>query len=580
MCESFIFPYWQSECIKNLLNLPDVEVTCLIQPVHFQPEFVDLSFTDRIKRKIKNGCLINSIQKYLQTKIKDYNLYLWKLYSKKDLSKHKPKCDECVDLTSFLSGAKIIKAKYSIKGKFSQYIDHESVDLIKRENLDFILRFAFGIIRGDILDVPRHGIWSYHHGDTEKYRGLPPGFWEIYNKEKVTGCILQRLTHHLDGGIILKKSFFRTDLSSYSRNRNNIYLESSSWVAQLSASLLMDNENFLKLFDKKKSSLGKIYSYPGNLQMIIFLWHNFCYLVEQRLFQLQKIKLNWKIGYANVSISDYLFSNHENTEIHWWKVPCGRFWADPFFITNNNKKYVFFENAELNSERGEITYFEMSDPSKVFTALKTNYHLSFPFIFEFKSTIYLLPEQCESNKVILYKSLDFPESWKEHHVILDGFPGVDPVIYRNGDYWYLFVGNQNDKPNDKVYIYVSKSLDGVFEKHPSSPLIKHGQARNAGAIIECNNKLFRVSQQFGGGYDYGKNVILNEILVLTPKEYAESIWFPIKAEGDWEFADGVHHVFGDKEMVVIDAKQHVKNRLTLRRALYQHFLSVMHRCFH
>lgn len=34
---------------------------------------------------------------------------------------------------------------------------------------------------------------SYHHGDMRRYRGQPPGFWELYNGEREIGVTVQRL---------------------------------------------------------------------------------------------------------------------------------------------------------------------------------------------------------------------------------------------------------------------------------------------------------------------------------------------------------------------------------------------------
>ena len=40
---------------------------------------------------------------------------------------------------------------------------------------------------------------SFHHGDPRKYRGRPSGFYEIANKEKIQGQVVQILTPKLDG---------------------------------------------------------------------------------------------------------------------------------------------------------------------------------------------------------------------------------------------------------------------------------------------------------------------------------------------------------------------------------------------
>lgn len=59
---------------------------------------------------------------------------------------------------------------------------------------------GFGILKAAVLEVPRYGVISYHHGDMRKYRGQPPGFWELYNGEREMGMTVQRLNIGLDCG--------------------------------------------------------------------------------------------------------------------------------------------------------------------------------------------------------------------------------------------------------------------------------------------------------------------------------------------------------------------------------------------
>ena len=62
------------------------------------------------------------------------------------------------------------------KGKYAELFLEEDIEKIKSKNLDFIIRFGFGILKGEILNAARWGIWSFHHGDEQKFRGGPPGF--------------------------------------------------------------------------------------------------------------------------------------------------------------------------------------------------------------------------------------------------------------------------------------------------------------------------------------------------------------------------------------------------------------------
>ena len=99
--------------------------------------------------------------------------------------------------------------KTTLKGKFSEYFSDEDILNIKEFKLDFILRFSFNIIRGEILEAARFGIWSYHHDDERRYRGGPACFWELYNGDVTTGAMLQQLTERLDGGIRLVSRMVR-----------------------------------------------------------------------------------------------------------------------------------------------------------------------------------------------------------------------------------------------------------------------------------------------------------------------------------------------------------------------------------
>ena len=69
-----------------------------------------------------------------------------------------------------------------IQKKYSDYFSNEVVKEIQSCDADFILRFGFRILRGDILHSAKFGVLSLHHGDVETYRGSPPAFWEVFHK--------------------------------------------------------------------------------------------------------------------------------------------------------------------------------------------------------------------------------------------------------------------------------------------------------------------------------------------------------------------------------------------------------------
>jgi folate-dependent phosphoribosylglycinamide formyltransferase PurN len=66
-----------------------------------------------------------------------------------------------------------------------------------------VLLGGFGIIRQPLINVCNSGIFSYHHGDMRKYRGMPPAFWEIYYGEQEMGISVQKISEKLDAGQLL-----------------------------------------------------------------------------------------------------------------------------------------------------------------------------------------------------------------------------------------------------------------------------------------------------------------------------------------------------------------------------------------
>ncbi len=70
------------------------------------------------------------------------------------------------------------------------------------ENCDVVVRYGFGLIRGDILDATEYGVLSFHPADIRKYRGLgAPQAW-LDDRDRI-GMTLQRLTEAVDGGEIV-----------------------------------------------------------------------------------------------------------------------------------------------------------------------------------------------------------------------------------------------------------------------------------------------------------------------------------------------------------------------------------------
>lgn len=70
------------------------------------------------------------------------------------------------------------------------------------DRCDVLVRFGFGLIRGDVLTATEHGVLSFHPADIRKYRGM--GVPAIFHDgQDRGGATLQRLDESIDGGEIV-----------------------------------------------------------------------------------------------------------------------------------------------------------------------------------------------------------------------------------------------------------------------------------------------------------------------------------------------------------------------------------------
>jgi len=137
---------------------------------------------------------------------------------------------------------------------------------IREHNLDLlVLVSGFGIIRGTLLNVCPKGILSYHHGDMRKYRGMPPGLWELYHGEKEIGITVQQIASGLDDGLPIEEK--------------HLPIYPNDTLGTLTARLKTEDEGMLYAALKKMANpdfapvpiqkFGKAYTLPNFRQWIL-----------------------------------------------------------------------------------------------------------------------------------------------------------------------------------------------------------------------------------------------------------------------------------------------------------------------
>jgi hypothetical protein len=228
------------------------------------------------------------------------------------------------------------------------------------------------------------------------------------------------------------------------------------------------------------------------------------------------------------------------------------FVADPFMVRVEDNWLMFFEIFNQKQYKGEIAFARSQDGynwNYQHIILSEDFHLSYPYVFQFESNWYMIPESCEANSVRLYQAKKFPDTWEFVSEILVGSRFVDASILNFNDMWWLFVGIEPPDGTgcDRLKLYYADRLDGDWVEHPISPVVSNSLkiSRPAGRIRQIGERPIRFAQDCT--VTYGHNVTAMQIESLTKTEYAEA---EIQTDGDYLFElgtmscnqVGMHHI--------------------------------------
>jgi hypothetical protein len=231
-------------------------------------------------------------------------------------------------------------------------------------------------------------------------------------------------------------------------------------------------------------------------------------------------------------------------------------YADPFLFAHAGTLYLFVETVQKGGH-GEISAYRTSDLQKIEdlgVILRTPFHLSFPFVFEDASSIYMVPESGRAGSVSLYQFDQFPFNLRKVRTLLNG-NFVDSHLLRHDGIWFLFT-----TLNNELQLYISDDLlSKDFYPHPASPITADTRiSRSAGSVLDLGRQLYRVAQDCSTAY--GENVTLIEIRALSPVTYQERVAIDrlFALNNSWD-ARGAHHLsvceFLGKIVIATDGKQ-------------------------
>jgi hypothetical protein len=423
---------------------------------------------------------------------------------------------EPTDVTALVEGGDVLRVAPLRKG-FVDRFRPEHVQQARDANLDVMLRFGFRIVKGEILEAARYGMWSLHHDDNRSYRGGPALFWEMYERNPESGTILQILTDALDGGKVLYRSIGPTNFASLYKNRRATYWKSAAFMMRRLADLHRDGWASLQALDtysEPNTYSRGIFRRPTNRQMVRFLARTYGYRFRQKLRG--TLEEQWVLAFRRRG-SDDRFTIVD--------PPADRFYADPFLAEHDGRTFVFFEDYSYVERKGTLACAELgaSGIGEPHTVLAGPDHLSYPSLFQWRGEWFMVPETGARRRVEIWRARRFPDEWALETVAFNGVDACDATLVEHDGRWWMFVTLCVDggPRADEVSLFHAPTPLGPWQPHRANPVVSDAaHARPAGAIYRDGDALIRPSQDARGGY--GQAITLNRIDRLSPREYRET----------------------------------------------------------
>ena len=453
------------------------------------------------------------------------------------------------------------------KTKHSDYLPDEAIEKIRNSELDILLRVGFRILRGDILSAAKHGVWSYHHGDSRVNRGGPPCFWEVNEIWPEVGSMLQKLEEDLDNGLVLYRSTGPVFPYSLENTRNRLYWKSSVYLPRVLKELKTYPDTFYERVAARQGPVNfysnRLYKEPTPFQLLG--------LAVKRTFVKIRTTIRRRLNLEQwILLFQLRTDKHDQgpstTALRYTEIlpPEDRLWADPHVVARDDKFYIYLEELPYSTMKGHISVMEIDSEgnwSEPVTVLEKPYHLSYPFILEEDGELWMIPESKNNMTVDLYRCSDFPLEWEHHTTLIKDQGLVDSTLYFHDGRWWLFANIESHREMaehgwDELHLFYADDFrSNDWTAHPNNPIISDLKcSRPAGPLFTRDGKLYRPSQNCS--YDYGYDITISEIHTLSTVDYAETVVDSITP--DWrDDIIGTHSIThargGEHTLSVLDA---------------------------
>jgi hypothetical protein len=485
---------------------------------------------------------------------------LWRLYNNRWVARRSAAVQR-VDCSDLLAGVARLSVQPRLVGRHSQHFPDDAIVTLRELELDVLLRFGFGILRGEVLTVARHGVWSFHHDDERAIRGGPPSFWEVADGHDTTGVLFQRLTERLDAGVPLARATFRTVSYSYPRNRDRAAFGAASLPARVARQVRRGALDIDSL--PTAHADAAIRRDPTNIELLRFAARHFPRSVSERVRSVV-VGARWAVGLAadpgDGSVPDV-------GGFQWLAEGRRGYDADPFAVEHHGRQAILVEEFDERSGEGTIsalTRRDSGDWERSRKVIDPRVHASYPFPVHVGEDLFCVPETARLGRVEAWRCVQLPDRWQRAHTLVEA-PVIDPTVVSWNDRWWMFGTRRDCDPNAELWLWSAPEFIGPWEPHLLNPVkIDVTSARPAGIPFVRDGILFRPAQDCSTGY--GGAVVLNRVERLDREAFEEytAERFEVRTS---RYAVGNHHLAIGAGLVTIDAKRRIFDPYRSRREL-------------
>ncbi len=428
--------------------------------------------------------------------------------------------------------------------------NENGVAALRRCQVDAWLCFAAIPPRRPMYPISRLGVWGIEIGQDVSAASIWGGAMEVGAGSPVTMVSVVDYAALRDS--LLYRSFGATVTNSFRHNRLNAVRKGMSFFSRVLDRLTRNGDAWRTVGPVAPTPMR----YPTLREPTVSAIGRLAYRLTSNVAANRMRLLNWRDQWQLA----YYFADETESDCRFDRLrylvpPKDRFWADPFAVEHQGRYFIYFEELRFRAQKGRITaieVFENGEPGEPQVVLERPYHMSYPFVFEWEGSLYMLPETAENRKVELYRCEEFPYRWRPHQVLLENLTAYDATLWRDSDRWWMFVNlaEPGADSNDELHLFWSKTPFGPWTPHRANPVVSDVRcARPAGPLFLRDGILYRPSQDCS--LAYGHSVLINRVDVLREDEYRETPMRRITP--DWrKDALRVHTLGGSRRQRVTD----------------------------